>query len=296
MTQKQVIKTENETLPAAAFHPSTDDFDQREVPRDLNTVSGVEHLLRVAISLGGREKGLDLARKAIEYQKQFEEEELFDDFEVDRSYREDSNDPWLHATLDDFNDQIQEILNKKKDMYDNRVEWYENTVPEHLNKVFGNAEDVIHRGEFRTVIVTKTSTESDIVTDVERNEDGNPVLCEQSVRDNNVGAETDLRIGVDDLDGADIRDFGYELPIELLVCESETGSIYPFVPWCGTVVCACAWKHDNPVSTLCKHEVAALIQHAEDKFYQDGINIPARYKRLTNQNEFNRFKENISAN
>jgi hypothetical protein len=294
MTQKQVIKTENETLPAAAFHPSTDDFDGETIPREINAVSSIEHLLRVALSLGGRDNGLELAEKAVEHQKQYEKNNLFDDFTVDRSYKEDSNDPWLRNTLDEHSDKIQAILNEKKEMVDRRIEWYDEKVMEQLRKVFNNAEDVIFEGEFRTVIVTQNSTHSDIVTDVERDEEGHPVLCEKSARDM-MGGETDLRVDVDSLDGTDIRDFGYELPIELLVCESESGSMYPFIPWCGTVVCTCAWKHDNPVSTLCKHEVAALIQHAEDDFYPDGINIPARYKRLINQTEYNRFTDNISA-
>lgn len=53
-------------------------------------------------------------------------------------------------------------------------------------------------------------------------------------------------------------------------------------------------KHENPVSTLCKHEVAALLQYANDQYDPTGVPVPERFKRLMAPEAYNTFTENIS--
>lgn len=269
------LDTTNESLPDGAYHPTEDEFNA--TPSDDNTpstVSSVEQLIRVAFSLGGKQQGLELAEKAIEYQKQQEEEEFFDSFTVDRPHEEKSTDPWLINELNKYADKQQEVLNKMKNMYERRVEWFDNSIISDLKSCSENARNVERNGTFKKVVVYNArDTRTDELDSVKF------AISTQS----------------DSLDGTPISAFGYETPIELLVVESPSGSVYPFVPWCGTTVCTCGWKHDNPVSTLCKHEIAALHQHSRDNFRPEGYSIPARYTRLTSPEAYNEFVNNIDA-
>lgn len=256
-------------LPSTAYHPSSDEFKAVYVngPEKPNTVSEVEQLMRVAIGLGGRHKGLELAEKVIEFQKEYEKEDVFRDCVVDRGHIEKSNDPWFRGELQSYADEQQAILNEEKEAYDRRMHWYDNQVLSTLHEKMSNASSMLRDGvEFESLIVVDREPESSD------------------------------EIHVSDLAGMDIRKFGYELPIALTVCiSSDSGNKYPFVPWCGTTVCVGPTKHENPVSTLCKHELAALIQYSEDRFTPaTDVKVPERFKRLMAPEAYNRFTENIS--
>lgn len=268
---QSALTMDSTDLPNAAYHPSTDDFEAKSVneKESPNTVAEVEQLIRVAFALGGRNDAIDLARKAVEFQQEYEKEHVFSDFTVDRAHAEETNDVWLQDTLNDFADKRQEIYNEEKDMYDRRMHWYNNDVIDWLEDKIDRATSMLHDGvEFKAVEVVRDA--------------------ENAVEDENV-------ISVDRLSGMDISEFGYTPPVTLMVCVSpDSGSIYPFVPWCGTTVCTGPAKHENPVSTLCKHEIAALIKYSQDQFDPDGRQISERFKRLMAPEAYNRFMENIS--
>lgn len=256
-------------LPNGAYHPSSEEFETPRVNRDdsPNTVSSVEQLIRVAFALGGRHNGLDLARKAVEFQQEYEQENVFSDFVVDRSRIEESNDVWLSNELQSVSDDLQAAYNDEKDVYDRRMHWYENDVIDRLQDKLSRATAMLRDGvEFKTVRVV----------------DSDP---------------SDGEVLKEDLAGMDISKFGYSTPITLTVCvSSDSGRMYPFVPWCGTTVCAGPTKHENPVSTLCKHEIAALLQYAEDQYAPEdagGPDVPERFKRLMSPEDYNRFTQNI---
>jgi len=256
-------------LPSGAYHPSADEFEAPKVNVDdrANTVSSVEQLIRVAFAIGGRHNGLELAEKAVQFQKEYEQENVFSDFVVDRSHIEESNDVWLSDQLNAHADDRQQVYNEEKKTYENRMHWYENDVIDRLqDDKKRRATQMLRDGvEFKVVRVVDGQTEND--HDVRKRE----------------------------LSGMDISRFGYSTPVTLTVCiSSDSGSIYPFVPWCGTTVCAGPAKHENPVSTLCKHELAALIQYAEDQYEPTGPNVPERFKRLIAPEAYNRFTQNIS--
>ncbi len=266
MSETQVTMTDFE-LPSGAYHPSSDEFEEPAVNDDdyPNTVSSVEQLLRVAFALGGRNNGLDLARKAIEYQKEYEQENVFSDFVVDRDRIENSNDVWLSNELHRLSDEMQKVYNEEKDVYDRRMHWYDNDIIDRLEHKLNRATSMLHSGvEFRSVtVVGANPNHGELITT--------------------------------ELSGMDIEKFGYETPITLTVCvSSDSGKKYPFVPWCGTTVCTGPSKHENPVSTLCKHEIAALIQYAEDNYEPTGVQVPERFKRLMSPEAYNRFTQNIS--
>lgn len=259
---------ESVTLPNAAYHPSSDDFETPPVNGNEtpNTVSEVEQLIRVAIALGGRRDGITLAEKAIEFQKEHEQENVFRDCVVDRSHIEKSNDPWLSGELQSYADEQQAILNEEKEAYDRRMHWYDNQVLSKLQDKMNRATAMLRDGvEFKSMIVVDTEP------------------------------ETEDEVHISELSGMSIEKFGYEPPIALTVCiSSDSGNMYPFIPWCGTTVCTGPTKHQNPVTTLCKHEIAALIQYAEDQYNPTGPKVPERFKRLMAPDAYNRFTQNIS--
>ncbi len=265
----QTVTTMNDLdLPSGAYHPSSEHFEAPRVNQDEtpNTVSSIEQLIRVAFALGGRNNGIHLAEKAIEYQREYEEEHVFSDFVVERSRIEQSDDPWLSNELHRLADERQKLLNEEKEVYERRVHWYENDIIDRLRDKLNRATTMLRDGvEFKVVRVVEDEKENDY--DVLERE----------------------------LSGMDLSKFGYSTPITLTVCvSSDSGSIYPFLPWCGTTVCAGPAKHENPVSTLCKHELAALIQYAEDQYDPDGPQVQERFKRLMSPEAYNRFTQNIS--
>lgn len=257
----------NIELPNGAFHPSSEDFEAPRVNVDgqPNTVSSIEQLLRVAFALGGRHNGLELAEKAIEFQKEYEQENVFSDFTVDRNHIEQSDDVWLSDELNSLADDLQEVYNQEKKTYENRMHWFDNDIINRLRDKKTRATQMLRdRVEFKAVKIVK-------------GESDNPHEMAKSK-----------------LSGVDISKFGYSAPVTLTVCiSSDSGSVYPFLPWCGTTVCAGPAKHENPVSTLCKHEVAALIQYAEDQYAPSGPTVPERFKRLMAPEDYNRFTQNI---
>lgn len=64
--------------------------------------------------------------------------------------------------------------------------------------------------------------------------------------------------------------FGLELeisPQSLIICHSPSGSVYPFVPYQGVLICTCGDSLRNHRSPLCKHEIAACLLDRYDVFY-----------------------------
>lgn len=269
MTQTDLHMTDID-LPNGAYHPSSEDFEAPRVNDEdaPKTVSEVEQLIRVALALGGRHEGLNLAEKAIQFQKRYEQENIFNDFVVERDHIDESNDVWLSQQMHSYADDRQAILNEEKKMYDRRMDWYDNDIPERLRNMVNRATSMLTDGvEFRTVMVV----------------------------DENPGEGEVLQ---SELSGLDLAKFGYSTPVPVTICiSSDSGKMYPFVPWCGTTVCVGPAKHRNDVSTLCKHEVAALLKYAQDRYDPDdseGPEVPERFKRLMAPEAYNRFMENIS--
>lgn len=264
----------NIDLPNAAYHPSTDNFEPPNIDRKdtPHTVSSIEQLLRVAIALGGRNDAVPLAEKAIEFQKKHEKNNVFRSVVVDRDHIEESNDPWLQNELNSLADQQQEILDTEQQRYDNRMHWYDDQVLSQLQDKMDRATSMLRNDvQFKAKRVVDDSV------------DENYELDESHI------------VKKHQLAGMDIEKFGYSTPIDLTVCISpDSGSIYPFVPWCGTTVCTGPTKHENPISTLCKHEIAALIQYSEDNFAPAGPKVPERFKRLMSPEAYQIFIDNVS--
>lgn len=259
----------NQELPKTAYHPRTGNVDIDDFTYNSpKTVSELEQLIRVAFAIGGLKNGHSLSEKAIEYLREYEKQNVYDTLEVDRSNINNSNDIWLQQELHKIADKRQEALNEEKELIDRRMDWFKETALGFLNgdieNRIGKAQELLRDGvEFVTVRI------------VENDADGEFELLEE------------------DLNGASIRKYGFKPPVKLTVCKSTSGSIYPFVPWCGTTVCVGPSKN-NPVATLCKHELAALDMYSRDAFNPDGLTVEARFKRLTNPEAYKRFTDNIS--
>lgn len=272
-------------LPDCAYHPSEPAFTppnnvtDKESPK---TVSSIEQLIRVAIALGGPENALEMTEKAISFQKQFEEENVFDtNFVFDRSRIENSNDVWLQKKLELIAEQIDGVLENELKIYQNRVNWYEDDILTRLEDKIERATTMIHQNrslEFKAMTVYQ----------------------DESVQNHNT-VQSENYVHIDSLDGMDIREFGYDPPINLVIAVSDgssrggptTTSMYPFLPWCGTTVCAGPNKHRNPYVTLCKHEVAALMMYNNNNFNPNGVELPQRFKRLAAPQAYTRFQNNI---
>jgi hypothetical protein len=277
----------NTDLPSTAYHPTEDEFDyqsERVQKAELDsypfTESSVTQLLRVAISFGGLQKGLDLAKKVTRYQLEYEEENVFSDFVVDRDRINNSNEPWLRTELNKLADERQEILNQEKKKYEQRKEWLTSEQKDYavipsIRKRLRSARDVINDGEFKQVVIFD---DLDDIPDVLAKEHS-----DKTYHRGELSNEVDL------------SKFGVELPMKMLVCISSSGSVYPFVPWCGVTACTGPDKHAShrSTSTLCKHEIAALILESREDFNPDGIRIPERHRRLINGHEYTRFMNNI---
>jgi hypothetical protein len=260
----------NTNLPDAAYHPSSDKFKQSRVDQNgsPNSVSALEQYLRVAIAVAGKHwTGLELAQKAVEYQREYEKEHVFSDFTVDRSRISESDDVWLSHELDGLCDRMQEIYNEEKRVYARRMDWYNDTVMSDLR-------DKINRvSKMADVMFMGIRVVNDDVENTENTEHG---YYQKS------------------LAGTPITKFGYNKPVDVIACVSpDSGNLYPFVPWYGTTVCTCPYKHEYPVSTLCKHELAALVQYSRDKYDPGGVSVPERFKRLMNAKAYNTFKNEI---
>lgn len=275
MTQTPI--TTDPDMPAASYHPSHDDFEQPHLGEDdPAAVTEVEQLIRVAFSIGGLQNGTDLAFKAAAFQKEYEAENVVSDFTVDRSHIEESNDVFAKQKLNEFADKRQETLNEEKEWWDKREYWY----------------DEIIRGERSEPksIRAKVKKANSMLTD------GVTFKTVEIVADGDASGPhevADRRLPYPDA-AHDIREFGFEPPITVTVCESaDSGNLYPFVPWFGTTVCTCRTQDAGP-ATLCKHELAALIQYARDKYDPDGPSVPERFKRLVSPHAYNRFTNNIS--
>jgi len=253
-------------LPSTAYHPTSEQFDIEAFNYNGPTaVSEVEHLMRVAFAIGGLQNGVSLAEKALEYQREYEKENIYQELTVDRSHIERSNDVFLKSEFSKLADKRQEVLDEERELIDRRIDWYENTVLSMIQNRVGNAKELMRNGvEFTTVRITEENT----------------------------GEE--FEIPEEELSGVNIREYGFEPPIKMTVCESASGSIYPFVPWCGTTACTGPSKHRPPTATLCKHELAALDLYSRDKFNPGGLEVGERFNRLTNPYEYNRFMNNIS--
>lgn len=266
---------ENNTLPNYAYHPSHEEFSRPPIENDDYTpkaVSSIEQLMRVAIGVGGRDNAVHLTEKAIEYQKNYEEENVFADFSLDRSRIEQSNDVWLQTKLHELADEYQQVLNNEEKLFEKREHWYDDDIIPRL-------EDKLQRG-----------------ASMLRSHQGTVEFTALTVVDSvNHDFEHEHVVHKNDLSGADISGFDLETPINLVVCTSpNSGNMYPFIPWFGTTVCACPSKQENPVSTLCKHETAALLEFSRDDYEPTGVDLPQRFKRLVAPQEYQRFRENIT--
>ena len=287
-TQKDVLDSIDfdTDLPSVAYHPEEEEFEyenERVQKAELDgypyTTSSVTQLLRVALKIGGLQNGLDLCRKVTQYQLEYEEEHVFSDFVVDRDNITKSKDPWLRTELNRLADEKQEILNKEKNTYENRVEWLTSDNAGHavipsLRTRIRNTRDVINNGGFKQMVVFQK--EKDIPEHLTDNE----YVTHEGVLSNELPLES----------------FGITTPIRLLVCESTSGSMYPFVPWCGVTACTGPDKHanHNSTTTLCKHEIAGLVLKARNEFDPSGFTIPERHRRFVSPQGYTRFMNNIN--
>lgn len=262
--------TDNNISPHA-YHPSNDSFEQPPAVDDSSSpasITEVEQLIRVAISIGGIDHGLELAQKAITFQKQHEQNNVFDDFVVDRDNLDASNDIWLQNNLQRIHDDLDDVLDQERQLYDNRMEWYDDTIPNEL-------QDKINRSlrghdDFFVKRVHPDTADTD-------------ELGQHDIRASRLDNEVPL-------DAFDI-----DLPQKLVIHKSDSsGKLYPFIPWQGVLSCTCGYKQENPVSTVCKHEVAALSLYSRDEWDPDGPPINEHYRSLISQEAYNRFMENIS--
>lgn len=252
-------------IPPFAYHPSHEKFEQPPLDQtEADAVSGVEQLLRVAIAIDG-EHSRDLAKKAIECQREHEEKNIYPLIERNRQRINESNDVWLQNQINPLIEQQEKIIRRRND-------WYDDDVLTRLNDKIQRAIDMLHgNGDtvtFDTATIINTS-------------------------DHNL--PNDTTIHTDELSDeiAPLSEFGFELPINTVICTSPSGNKYPFVPWFGTTVCTGPSKHQKGVTTLCKHEVAALIKFSQDEFEPEGVDIPQRFNRLVAPQAYARFRENI---
>lgn len=91
------------------------------------------------------------------------------------------------------------------------------------------------------------------------------------------------------------EDFGYDLPHVFLAVNNggKSGSIYPLIPWYGTVVCSCYAKQNKSFAPACKHEVFAAHHQAKQGAF---INkkLPEPYRRIVSpygRREYHDLKE-----
>lgn len=274
-------------LPPIAYHPTEEQFDENDAHLDGKTgpasISEVEQLIRVALLIGGTNRGESLAEKAIEFQRNHERENVFDGISFDGDNIEETNDVWLSNTLEDLENDLEEafyrvandILEDRNNRIRNRRNWYDNMTSELRDKISRARQMLSKRGTHPDDDGLQISAKR--ITNDPDTDDSNEIA--PSHLDNEVPLE----------------EFGLSLPVTLLVFRSpSSGSLYPFVPLFGTTSCTCGYKQENPTSTLCKHEVATLLLHSDDEFSPDGTDILERHKRLISPQAYTRFKENVS--
>lgn len=256
-------------IPPTAYHPTSEKFSHPRHNDEINTVSEVEQLIRVAIELGGPARATELIDQATEYIHQHEKENIIDNIEFDPSPLENIEDPWLHNELNQIATEIEGLLEEQNEIWQRRVAWYENDIANDLRDRISRGKELLNEGfTFESSYYIIDSNEEYPEFDSLRN------------------------ITEAEHDGSEIAKFGYTENLPLLSHKStSSGRRYLMVPWCGVIVCTCGDKHGNPTTTLCKHEIAALIKKHNDNF--EHPEIPKRCSRLFSPEAYRRFTQEI---
>lgn len=241
-------------LPPKAYHPSDDRHPGADVREELWTVGRVEQRLRVDFALGGRANGIDFAEETVERQRKYEEENVFTDDPLEE--RLEHADPFL----------TQEFLSSRdnNEIEKFRWEWYDQMF-DLLKSVHGRALDIVTDMSSTTSFRVHTIVDDDGVI--------GPYSSDHRSRYNGHDGHTNF------------KDHGFDLPVEVIVCESGSGNEYPFVPWYGTLICTCHHKIKNTRVPLCKHELAALMFAAEENL-QIPDSLDPQFRRLASQEAY----------
>lgn len=226
--------TDRTALPPQAYHPSSHHHEPlSETDDGPNTVNAVQHVLRAAVA---DQQRLSAATGVVSSFGPFEAAELLPDFEDLKAALE---------TADQYMaDQLRPHIGEMEAKVEQRKEWYDSLIDGEwgpsMTDVVQRAQNIYNaNSEFAHVTVSR-STNIDI-----------PPFVDTILSPSDLARSPEA--------------FGYELPHTFLAVNNaqKPDSIYPFVPWFGTVVCLCHAKQEQAFMPCCKHELFAAYTHGK---------------------------------
>lgn len=255
-------------LPPASHHPSSKEHSDNNVDdgQSLSSINEIEQRMRAAFMFTTDFNDLKPhLNTLIENLREEEENHLFGDVEAEQQKLQNSNHPWLSTRLE-------KIFNEKKEIYDRRQHWYDD-MPDEIEKKTQRANRMLNweRKETDRAIFTPFS---------------------------------ELQLTVAELDGSHTHRF--RNLDDFIVCKSpsyaksksrnatekqKNDTYYGFYPWYGVTCCTCDYKQQVGPSTLCKHEIAALIKNSNDNFAFDSLD--PRFTRMVHSQAYNVVSKQI---
>jgi len=269
--------------PNAIHHPDEDEFvpETGEEAR-YALINEIEHYLRAAI-ISSKENPISECKRVINWKIEHDLQNYFGPLEeivhiAER--RETISDQFLTQLADETNEHILNALQHEAKKFSQRMHWFEE-MPSTLADKHNLGKQFIR----------KSTNPKDGIFTVKT------VVSESQVN----GDLKDYHLPLNDTitNGPSLEDLGFEPPITVIVCVSpDSGNKYPLFPWYGTLSCQCPYKHNNPTSTICKHEMAGLILYRIDEFrdlnrHPSKQTLPWRHNRLIRGDAFTRFTNEI---
>lgn len=242
-----VLKS-RDAFPGPAYAPESLSHQPANEDTQPDAVNSVQHAIRTAVSA----KGVSGAEQMVRQFGEYEADVLLPD--VDELKTEfDSADQYISTTVESDLNSIQNKLQERRAWYDKllRGEWGV------------SIEDIQSKAE------TLSRNQSELIL---------VVISESPAIETPDWVDTTLT--PDDIHRSP-EAFGYELPHAFLAVENgrKDNSIYPLVPWYGTVVCTCHAKQNMSFMPCCKHELFAA-NRTSDATYTPPKQLPERYRRI----------------
>lgn len=257
-------------LPQLSYHPDNDDFALPEYRGanqydDICTISQVEQLIRaygvenqiVDTQVKYIDKGV---QEIINYQSQQDTNPLlFETHQLPDDKINHIKDPWLQQKGQELIDRVNGILQDEKDLLKRREDWYDSIYDELWSR--GKKAIENHRSSkytFKPVICPLTEESRETIPQ--------QIWDKFDIYDVSIRSTPDLVDYYHDYWDNDVNDRSWF--ITPAIYQGNTLK-YIFLPNCGVLSCTCGDKHQNPTSTLCKHELQAFIQQNQDGFTFD---------------------------
>lgn len=210
-------------------------------------MNSVQHAIRAAVA----DESIGAAELTVGQFLTYERDHLTPD--LDRFKKElAQSDQYVRESLRPHVQRMEGELN-------DREEWYQKLLDGDWGTSISDVQDKARRLQrsFGSVITVVISTDTSIET---------PDWVDQTLTPDEIHMSP--------------KEFGYDLPHAFMaVRNSDKGSIYPLVPWYGTIVCTCYGKQNKAYMPCCKHEVFAA-NHLSRDTHTVTKQLPERYRRI----------------